>query len=333
LIAEGLGPLAYARYHLLWPQLAALLQADRFSAAGEMELHQQKLTRIGTALVENGLHPVILKGAALAVSVYPEPSQRTMSDVDLMLPEAEMEAAVAVMVALGYRQQDKTERPLALQEMAGGEIQFYDPQGRLVELHWSPFAGWWVKRTATIDEAAIWQRVEPLSPLVDQLDPEDTVIHLAFHLAINHHFYTSAIRGLIDIAFTAQKRTVNWEIVAERAKSWRIGTAVYVAFDLAAQLVGVDGIALAREQLRPSALRRWLIKGLVRPETVLTGRDLSRGWYRYLLLLLLTDRLCDMVWLVWRTLWPEREWLAARYGKEQVSWWQHIGYMLRYRQI
>jgi hypothetical protein len=333
LIVEGLSPLAYARYRATWPDLTERLREDMFSAAAEIELNKRQLALIAPALVERGLRPVALKGMALALSVYPEETQRTMSDIDLMLPEGEMEAAGQVMVALGYRQHESVDRPLALQEMAGGEIQFYNRQRRLVELHWSPFAGWWVKRTTAIDDKAIWRRIAPLSPSLAQLDPEDTVIHLAVHLAVNHHFCAAAIRGFIDIAFAAQKRPVDWEIVVERAKKWRVATAVYAALDMADQLVGIPGIDVALRRLRPWAARRWLIGRLVTPAGVLARRDLAAERYRYLLLLLLTDRLWDILWLVWRTVWPEHDWLAARYGQPQTSRWQHLGYMLRYRRI
>lgn len=332
LVAEGLGPLAYARYQVAWPTLAKRLQGDRYSAVAEAEMCQAKLAAIGPAMAARGLQPALLKGAALALAVYPALAQRTMSDIDLLLPDGAMATAVQVMAALGYRQHEKGERPLALQEMARGEIPFYDPYGRLVELHWSPFAGWWVQRTTAIDDAAIWQRVEPLRPPFRQLDPEDTVIHVAVHLAVNHHFCVSAVRGLLDIAFTAQKRPVDWAVVAARAREWRVSVAVSVVLDLAAQLVGVAGMEVALARLRPSRLRRWFIRRLVTPQGMLAGRDLSQGVYRYLLLLLLTDRRRDMARIVWRTLWPEREWLVARYGRS-VSPWRHLWYLLRDRAV
>ena len=37
--------------------------------------------------------------------------------------------------------------------------------------------------------------------------------------------------------------------------------------------------------------------------------------FRFVYMLLLVDRNTDMLKLIGRTLWPEREWLAARYGQ------------------
>ncbi len=44
-------------------------------------------------------------------------------------------------------------------------------------------------------------------------------------------------------------------------------------------------------------------------------RDLSASKWRYVFLLLLIDRGRDALRLIFRALWPEREWLIARYGR------------------
>jgi len=70
-------------------------------------------------------------------------------------------------------------------------------------------------------------------------------------------------------------------------------------------------------------VRRKQLQALVSPQMIVAGGDLRSGWKRFLLLLLLVDRARDAAQLVYRTLWPEPDWLAARYGG-QVSSWQHL---------
>jgi hypothetical protein len=180
----------------------------------------------------------------------------------------------------------------------------------------------------------LWARREALPgwPDMGQLAAEDMVIHLAVHTAVNHQFGMSALRSLVDVALTARKRGVDWAVVAERAKEWRVGTAVYTMLALLDVLIGAAGVETALDALRPSGLRRWLIGGTVTPQSVLAGEDLRSGRRRFLLLLLLVDRKRDMVNLVWRTLWPEGEWLAARYG-EEVGHWGHLWRVIRDRNV
>ena len=336
LVGHGLGPLAYSRCRKGWPALGAALQADVVSAVAESSVQLASLGRMQQAFAAAGLPLTLLKGAALGLGVYDEPAQRTMSDVDVWVRAEEMPTAVRVMRELGYQSSVKTERPLALQQLSQGEIRFVQPGWAvgLVELHWSPFAGWWLARTAAVDEEAIWLRREPVGEetAVYQLAAEDMVIHLAVHTAVNHQFGLSALRTLVDIALTAQKRGVDWQATAVRAKAWRVGTAVYTVLALLDELIGVAGLAEAVETIRPSALRRWLLARFVSPAGVLAGRDWRHGWQRYLLLLLLVDRPRDMVRLAGRTLWPEREWLAARYG-EPTGHARHLWRMLRGRAV
>lgn len=336
LIAHGLGPLAYSRCRQTDPALARALQTDRLSAFAESSFQLDSLQTIGEAFQAAGLPLVLLKGAALAQSVYDEPAHRTMSDLDLWLRAPEMAKAAQVMASLGYQSSLKAERPFALQQLAQGEIRFIHPGWRvgLVETHWSPFPGWWLSRTAAVDDAAIWSRLELVEGKLPfaHLAADDMVIHLAVHTAINHQFGMSALRSLVDIALTAQKRGVNWPVVAERARGWRVATAVYLTLHLLDQLIGADGLAPALAALRPSAPRRALLRRFVTPQSVLAGRDLRHGWQRFLLLLLLVDRPRDAARLIYRTLWPEKEWLAARYG-QSISRPAHWLHLLRRRQL
>ncbi|MFO7683536.1 MAG: nucleotidyltransferase family protein [Chloroflexota bacterium] len=336
LTRQGLGALAYGRCREAEAALRRCLQGDMFSAAAESSLKQGSLQAILAAFGEAKIPLALLKGAALSRTVYEEPAWRTMSDIDIWVQDEAMRAAAAVMTELGYGARVKGERPFALQQLSRGEIQFVQPNvpAGLAELHWSAFSGWWLTRTAAVDEAGLWARREALPgwPDMGQLAAEDMVIHLAVHTAVNHQFGLSALRSLVDVALTARKRGVDWAVVAERAKEWRVGTAVYTVLSLLDHLIGVEGLDAALKILRPASWRSRAIGRFVTPERVLAGHDLRSGRQRFLLLLLLVDRKRDMVKLVWRTLWPEGEWLAARYG-EEVGHWGHLWRVLRNRNV
>ncbi|MCB8920905.1 MAG: nucleotidyltransferase family protein [Ardenticatenaceae bacterium] len=331
LVRVELAGVAYGRYGGAWPELRAALQRDRFLAAAEWELHDETLAQLLRQFAVAGVTAVLLKGAALALTVYPDRTWRTMSDVDAWVQGVEMAAAVTAVRELGFGIYSKEERPWQLQQLSQGEVQLYRTEWAqgLVELHWSAFQGWWLLRVAQPDANGVWARKEPLSVAaggseVYQLAAEDMVLQVALHLVINHQLGMKALQGLLDIALTAQGRGVDWAVVAGRAKIWRVRTAVYTVLYLLDELIGVEGVEEALAQLRPSRLRRWLIGRFVSPESVLAGRDLRNGRMRHLFLLILVDRLRDMAYLVFRTLWPESEWMQARYGGKQVSRWRHL---------
>src|SRR5690606_16728532 len=135
-----------------------------------------------------------------------------------------------------------------------------------------------------------------------------------------------------DIARTAQTRPVDWEEVARRARDYRVATVTWCTLDLLQTLIGVDGADRALAALRPGALRCRLLARMVNAERVAALHDRRSGRLRYLLLLLLVDRPRDIARLIFRTLWPEAEWLAARYGG-RTSRWRHLWNVVRYGQI
>jgi hypothetical protein len=335
LVGQGLGPLAFARCRYTFPELAAHLETDSFTAVAQSSLNADSLSQIEAAFNEADLPLVLLKGAALARTVYGDMAFRTMSDMDIWVPGADMPQAASLMKQLGFRAHGgRTDRSLALQMLSQGEIQFYGEYWGMVELHWSPFPGWWLARTAAVDDTAVWQRIEPIVPgeRTYQLSAEDMVIQVAVHLAVNSQFSIAAVRGLLDIALTAKARPVDWTVVAQRARAWRVGTAVWQALTLVDQLIGTPGLAMTLQTLRPSRLRRWLLRQLVSAESILRGSDLRNGRSRFLLLLLLVDRPQDMIRLVWRTLWPESEWLQVRY-QGQGTHWSHLWQVVRYGRV
>lgn len=155
--ARDLGPLTFARYGASEPALAVRLQGDYYRAAAENELLLSLLTEVLPALTAANIPVVVLKGAALASSVYADPALRPMSDVDLWVRAADMPHAAGVMGQLGFQAYLNQQRPLAWQMLNRGEIQFLRPgwQNGLVELHWSPFEGDWLRRTAAVDDEGV----------------------------------------------------------------------------------------------------------------------------------------------------------------------------------
>jgi hypothetical protein len=334
LIRAGLGPLAYRLYRERWPQLAAALAADYYSAVAESSIAAEQLQLVEPALTEAGIPAVLLKGAALSRTVYDHPADRVMSDVDLWIHPEQMAGAFHLLSALGFSAGGKESRPPALQQLSRGEIAFASPLGRLLELHWSPFAGWWLLRTAAIDDEGLWARREPLdwAPGLFQLAAEDTILHLAIHLAVNHQFGLYPLRSLVDIARTAERRAVDWSAVARRARSWRVATATWSVLALLGDLIGAPAAEPALSALQPGPLRRRLLARMISAEDLLAGRLLHHSRIRYLLLLLLVDRPRDAARLVFRTLWPEPAWLEARY-QQPTSRWRHFWNVARHGRI
>lgn len=323
--------LAYAWLRGSRTEAARRLRREAFSSAAANLAHFDNLRRIEKSFFGAGLPMVLLKGAALAGAVYGDPALRSMSDIDIWVRASDMDRAMALMEGLGFsRLEPPRRRPAELQRMAGGEVRFRSADGTLglVELHWSPFPGWWMRRTARVDPEAVWKRSEPVAPgrHARRLCREDTVLQVALHI-VGSQFLESPLRGLMDIAVMARAWPLDWVRASERARAWRVATALWLVLDLADSLIGAREVRTAARRLRPSFLREQLLRRLVTPESLLFGAGPVSSRARYLLLLLLVDRSRDVLGIVSRTLWPEKRWLSARYGRP-ISRARHLWLVL-----
>jgi len=284
-----------------------------------------EMERAVAALDRAGVDFIWLKGAVLAGAVWPNPACRTRGDLDLWIPVERLEAATAALAELGYEVNGKEERPAALSLLTGGEQQLAPgPSLRaaggsplaLIELQWPALRGEWVRRAAAVDHAAIWQR--RCRVLVGEqpgwaMAPEDTLIHLCFHQAINHQFSAPWLRNLLDIHLLTRLESLNWSQIAVRAIEWRLAAVVWTVLHLAGELLGTRAPATVMDTLAPPAWRRRLIAGLRLNEATLAMRAGGYGYRRFLVQLALVDRARDALVVVARGVAPEAAWLRARY--------------------
>lgn len=326
LSGQGLAPFAFHRLRegnltgSVTPDLLAPLQQAYYRGVAEAELHGRELTTVLQTLASSDIVPVLFKGAVLAYTVYPSPICRPMGDLDLWLDEPELGAAQATLAQFGYAQRHRSARPAAFQALNEGEIQLFGrtPGTGLVELHLGVFAGEWLRRAARVGSGEVRQRVVPVTILgqpAKTLAPEDALLQLALHLAVNHQFAYPWVRGLVDMALLARTQTVNWSLVADRARAWRVATPVWLVLSLADAIAGLNETRSVLPDLAPSALRRRILRLFVSPRSLLQRRNITTGPLRFLLLLAMVDRLPDALNLLVRSIWPDDTWLSARYGR------------------
>ena len=335
-VQQGVAPVLFARLKEQGvtpsPEAARQLrEAYIASAALNMRLLHER-DRILAAMGAAQVSVIPIKGASIAETVYADAALRPMGDIDLWVRRPSLEQARQVMEALGYAARSKASRPLALQDALAGETQMFKTGATPVELHWNIFPGEWLRHTARIDEREIWDRSSPRNgDAIPQLSPEDTVIHLCVHLSVNHQMSGIGLRTLVDLDGVRRKWTVDWSIVAARARAWRVSCATWLVLNALAELFGDPQQRLPLRDLAPSALRQSLLNRLASVRAVERGMTLSEEPTRFLFLLALVDKPADGVRLAWRGLFPDRQWLTLRYDSANASAWRT--WQLRFRHI
>lgn len=298
------------------------LRVEYMKATVQTLQRTHELRKILSALNTVGIRPTLYKGSALAYTVYPSPVCRTMGDLDLWVGAEEITAAQAAIEGLGYRLHTKAERPYALRQQFDGEIQLVGPgiHKGLIELHWGVFAGQWLHRVAAIDRKAVRQRcvtAELLDAPIYHLAKEDAVIQVAVHFGINHQLSRYPLRSLLDLALLDQQN-IDWTVVVERVRAWRLATVMSVVLDLLIDVFGAAALSpalnAAAAELSDTTHRRPFAQQWRNSAIVYNQTKLSASRSRFFYLLCMIDRPTDMLYLLTRTFWPETEWLAARYG-------------------
>lgn len=305
------------------PATSELIHNIRLNSAIRNMRLFHNLEKILQAFREAGVVVVPFKGAWLAEAVYGDIALRSMGDVDLWIQRNQLDAAREAMVSLGYSLQSKAERPLALQDAILGETQFFKKDAPMVELHWNIFPGEWVRNTAYINEQIIWQRTIPYkNESVRQLSPEDAIIQHCFHCAVSHQMSGPGLRTLLDLDRMRQKLSIDWETVAERARAWRVSTATWLVFWMYVEVFGNPEGNIPLQDMMPSKFRQNILKRFISPHEFIEGINISGGPKRFAFLLALVDRPIDALYLIWRALVPEREWVRLRYGLENTPGWR-----------
>ena len=140
-----LKPLLYAQLGsspALPPAIRAEWQDKHRVAALQAMLTRHELTECAQLLEATGLAPIALKGAWLARHAYPDPAQRPMRDIDLLVPRGGVLEGYAALLAADYTELEPPEMALAeVVRLDKHMPALLAPRGTVVELHhrlWEP---------------------------------------------------------------------------------------------------------------------------------------------------------------------------------------------------
>lgn len=225
-----------------------------------LELERRLLALVG-AYRSAGIHAVLLKGAALRMCVYGSLVERPMGDIDLLVEPAQVPAARAVALGLGWN------------SAGGGQAQdryrghHHAPPleddcglGLELELHTelfrpgNPFAlsGASVFRGARESE----DESRALIP-----SPEHLLLHIALHFTWSHRLRFGAWRTFRDVDALLSRGGVDWDRFVQMALASRAGTGAFWTLHLARAWGGVpveNRVLAALPGPRPGPLRRRL---------------------------------------------------------------------------
>jgi hypothetical protein len=184
---EGLGATGNVAPERLHPLRQAYVRASFRN-----QTHYASIAEILRRFMGDRLEIILLKGAALARTVYHDPALRPFADIDLLVPEKRIDDAKETLLGLDY----EIAHELLSEEFNRkyhNNLPFVRrlPQPVHVELHWrlsDPFS------LTVFDHDSLFQRarrLEMAGGVARVLEQEDQFVYLAAHL--DNHGYLNRI--------------------------------------------------------------------------------------------------------------------------------------------
>lgn len=270
-IALGLAPLLHwrlAQTQLAPPPLAvAKLAVTRQAHLKRNEAIGRQLTELLAAFAGQKIDVLVLKGALLAATAYPEAGLRPMNDIDLLFRADDLPRIGAIFENLGYAGKHKSAeqgpgitKHLSTYRRTGNQGETPNPYlsaagDRMVEPHGSLEESWFGLKVDITP--GVWARAVPVS-LYGQpayrLSTADMLLHLAVHAAFHVIMGASVFVQLYDIGRVIETwpAEVNWADILNLTRQAQAQSFVYAALYwartlYAAAVPGTTLTNLARE--------------------------------------------------------------------------------------
>jgi hypothetical protein len=229
------------------PQIQERMRSIYYnSAARNMRLYKQ-LEGLLNKFTTGKIPVIVLKGAYLAWTVYPNMALRPMVDVDLLVRYEDFTQVHRLLLEDGYSTAQDVLWPR--------QLPLYSRNGHMpIEIH-SHLKS--LPAADNVDIKSLWDRAEIIK--IDKTEayalcPEDLFLHLSLHACIQHNFENGLLACLDTAAFVNHYNgKLNWDTVWNRAEEWGIERAVYLMLAITEKLIGLP---LPEEILQRMELNR-----------------------------------------------------------------------------
>jgi len=309
-------------------------QAYRTSAI-RMALMYRAIDPVLARLADSGLEYMVVKGPALAHTVYPDPDLRAFNDLDLVVRERDWGTIHRLLIEMKFRPEDDLPQPppkLVPQEVLYELKYWHQETGLLVEVHYDDILN---AGLASRDVEGFWQRaiwVDVDNVPIRTLSLEDQLIHLCAHA--HYHGYTR-LNWLSDIAFIVRDLAahLDWEQLLETVRTEEAQVGVYYSLRFLDHLLDIGVPEDVFNTLRPDHFRLWLHERYLPEDKVLSLQPMWRPDFSFYLTpifkrllpdLLVMGRRADKLRYLLRLLIPPRDWLAYYYSLDSSTFiWAH----------
>ncbi len=326
--AHGLAPLLYYHLHRIdhnhrIPQpIIDQLHTIYYSNLAHNILLSNELNKILNSFEKKEIPVVVLRGLALAQTVYKNIALRATTDIDLLVQKKDLSRVIRALLELKFRPlqgglitKEYSTELCFVKQLVSREKYF---SAVYVDVHQDITSSIRLKRIIKIDTQGVIRRAHPtrienVNMLV--MAPEDLLLHLTLR-----HCFERLIR-LCDLTevIKLKKSELNWQSLVQKVKESRIAGIMYYTLWYARQFLEAPVPEYVLKELTPNWCRKSMLDALLSKAVYSDdSNSLSRG-RKYFLQILMSDRLIDVFLVLWTVMFPSSEWLSYYYGRPRAK--------------
>ena len=301
------------------PDLEQQLKQEAFNAAAWEVAHRRVISGALSLFAQNGVDALVIKGTALAYTLYAEPWQRRRVDTDVFIRESDVDAAARLLEVLGFESGVSLPGRLAMAELA---FSLTDEFGvvHTLDLHWRLNNNWRLAQAISFKE--LWSQRKSFPALCPEAQcPDDTAslliacVHRAAHvtdIAYERPWGSKPESDLTlwiyDIHLLSEAMTEeDWQWVCEAAESAKLCLIVADALNSSRNLFGTDVPDSVLESLLNKDKQVSLEQMAQQASGEMTSLRAIPG---------LRDKLVFLV----EQLFPATSYMKARYPDDWLAW-------------
>ena len=275
---HGLAPLAYVvlrKYFSLFPkELTSTLEATYGHYLIYVARAEKSFLNLCETFQDRGITLIPIKGMALLEDIYVKYPVRSISDIDVLVKEEEVDKASKILEEQGFKKNLED-----LKEEYWRQKQYHlvfikkesDNSNLIVELHWNidyPRKGRQLltKMFYRLRDSLIQNKNVKL------LSIEDTFFVSALHQ--RRLGSALSLKDVCDMALLLNKykSDFDWKYVLDESKMCRINSTVYFALYQVKFLLKIDIPEYVWKGLKVPVWKRWLIRHFIENNTFLAGQ-------------------------------------------------------------
>ena len=321
--------IALCKEHQFEGMSAAFLKKYTDALTGEWigiyeECHRKASEKLEAAkqicqrMADNGIDMIVLKNGGILADIIDDPAKMPMGDIDTVIKRKDFLKAYDIMLADGYKFEysNEYEIPDINNAYRDGDAEYFKqiaPDHMLCcEIAWRIVAGRWMRPDCEPNTEENFSRMHyAKGTKIGILSPEDNLLQVCIHTAKHSYLRAPGLRLNLDVERIVSNVEINWSLFLEKVKAAHTKTAAYYSLYIPSVLFDTPIPKNVLDELKPSKSKQKKIETALEKAGFLYPKKRKFSRLEFLRFQTsLYDSLSDM----FRTLYPNAEWLKRRYA-------------------